>query len=152
MENIVKTLHSAKYLKTEKDIEVFISTISRLKDIPRDKTYLPSLLGIFSDNASHIDVMQSLIHIVEAYDMEDYVSILVNETPCMINEARDWLSHLYFRLLNADLYRDQLRFTLSASSEDTSKIVIEFLQSLIDEGENDEEKSRIRTKVDKVID
>jgi Immunity protein 30 len=85
---------------------------------------IPKLLFLLNDESSHHEVMFSIVHGVESFDEDLYISELVACTSLLLTKTPYWLSVLYMRILNSDESRAALR---SAVGPDTRSTIASIL-------------------------
>jgi Immunity protein 30 len=100
---------------------------------PEDST---DLHLIFDDQCERSDVMFSLLHFLESFDLEEQLTALIEAIPQLIVVAPNWLKILQTRILNDQtarcLYRQKLQLKLQVMNDPRSSFLI---QKFLEESE-----------------
>ena len=111
-----------------------------------DVAYVTQLFDVFVDDCDQSEVMWGLLHFVESFDDETYISALLLSIEELSAKAKDWLEIILSRVLNNDDSKSQLIIALKNRSEFENTSVIKLLESF----KTDEEPS-LRDYASKVL-
>jgi hypothetical protein len=95
-----------------------------------DPRAIPLLFGLFDDKCQYDEAMFSLIHAVEHFDREVFLSQLLAQSPMLVKQAPEWLSTLYSRVFNNDDARVRMMLLLEAASPEVRQVAAEFINEL----------------------
>jgi len=130
MEDLIKVLKGNKHLRDENEVTKFESILAELPEQSEDQVaYVTQLFDVFVDDCDHSEVMWGLLHFVESFDDEIYISSLLLSINGLSSKAKDWLEIILSRVLNNDNSKSQLIVALKNCSEVENTTVIEMLES-----------------------
>jgi hypothetical protein len=66
------------------------------------------LLRLFRDNVQYDELMFSIIHSIEIFDDQTYVSQVLSAAPALCSDSPRWASILFMRILNSEATRLEL--------------------------------------------
>jgi hypothetical protein len=95
-----------------------------------DPRAIPLLFGLFDDKCQCDEAMFSLIHAVEHFDREVFLSQLLAQSPILVKQAPEWLSTLYSRVFNNDDASVKMMKLLEAGSPEARQVAVEFINEL----------------------
>lgn len=125
----IQNLYAHRLLKTEEDFEQFENTLERLADY-NDESIIRELCTIFDDNTEDEEVMFGLIHFIESFEKEIYLTEMPKALPNMIDNAKEWAMILNKRILNHELYRKEYMKILSNMDEPIKLTVVNLLMEI----------------------
>jgi uncharacterized protein YjgD (DUF1641 family) len=126
----VDILNKSSAMKTDEETQAFIEAIEALKRSRPPVDLLPSLLSAFDDATEHEDVMWSLVHLVEDYDLKTYVTVLIEVISQLRQYAEEWLQRLFIRVLNSDQAIAELRDILPQLTPSQRVAIAEVLKEI----------------------
>jgi Immunity protein 30 len=89
------------------DFEKIVREIGSLKD----PSSIPALTRFFKDNSDDLDIedlMWSIIHTIEIFDMDVYIEKILEISPHICENSPRWASIVFMRILNSDKYKIEL--------------------------------------------
>ncbi|RAS79937.1 Imm30 family immunity protein [Priestia endophytica] len=125
----IQKLYNCRLLKTEEDFEQFENTLERLADY-NDESMIRELCTVFDDNTEDEEVMFGLIHFIESFEKEIYLTEMPKALPNMIENAKEWAMILNKRILNHELYRKEYMKILSSMDEPIKLTVVNLLMEI----------------------
>ncbi len=120
--HMIAQLKANRHMRSREEVITFDEILSKLASRPQDeiRQYLPNLLMVFDDSSGHQEVMWSLLHYIEHFDLETELRALGEILPLMSNHASIWAARLVNRMLNSEQARKMLKEilpTLPATSQ-----------------------------------
>ncbi|SDL29126.1 Immunity protein 30 [Paenibacillus jilunlii] len=100
----IAQLYHNRLLRTELECEAFDLALEGLAGDTEDAV-IHQIFNVFDDDTEQEDVMFGLVHFVESYQMEMYLTQLLESLPDMLENARNWAIVLNQRILEDDLCR-----------------------------------------------
>lgn len=138
MEDLIEVIRENRHLKNENEVAEFDSALTELPEQSEDDiAYVTQLFDVFVDDCDQPEVMWGLLHFVESFDDETYISALLISIDELSSKAKDWLEIILSRVLNNDDSKSQLIITLKKRSEAENTTVIKLLENF----KTDEEPS-----------
>jgi hypothetical protein len=95
-ETNIQVMQANKQLSNTGEVENFMEALRTLRV---DKSNLYNVLLLFSDKAKFKDPLKILANRIAKIDTEIFVATLVETTPELLNNARDWLITFYASIL-----------------------------------------------------
>ncbi|MGE6403060.1 Imm30 family immunity protein [Bacillus cereus] len=126
----VKRLYSCRFLKNQSECEEFDNILENLADCT-DEKLIKELCTVFEDETQAEEVMFSLVHFIESFEMEKYLTEMPKALPKMVESAKEWAILLNKRILNDDLYRSEYAKVLVGMNHDIQLTVINLLNEII---------------------
>jgi hypothetical protein len=84
--NLLKILQENRLLKTPQEIKLFEETLEKIAKYPKDDN-LKELHLILDDNCEHPDVMFSLVHFLEDFDLQKQIPAFIEVIPQLIDRC-----------------------------------------------------------------
>lgn len=100
----VARLYDNRLLRTELECEAFDLALEGLAGDMEDAV-IQQIFKVFDDDTEQEEIMFGLVHFLESYQMEMYLTQLLESLPEMLENARSWAIVLNQRILNDDSYR-----------------------------------------------
>ncbi|WP_039834923.1 Imm30 family immunity protein [Paenibacillus sonchi] len=100
----IAQLYHNRLLRTELECEAFDQALEGLAGDMEDAV-IHQIFYVFDDDTEQEEVMFGLVHFVESYQMEMYLTQLLESLPDMLENARNWAIVLNRRILEDDLCR-----------------------------------------------
>ena len=126
----VKRLYSCRFLKNQSECEEFDSVLENLADCD-DEKLIKELCIVYEDETQEEEVMFGLVHFIESFEMEKYLTEMPKALPKMVESAKEWAMLLNIRILNNDLYRSEYAKILVGMNHDIKLTVINLLNEII---------------------
>ncbi|WJE25036.1 Imm30 family immunity protein [Bacillus cereus] len=126
----VKRLYSCRFLKNQSECEEFDNILENLADCT-DEKLIKELCIVFEDETQAEEVMFGLVHFIESFEMEKYLTEMPKALPKMVESAKEWAILLNKRILNDDLYRSEYAKVLVGMNHDIQLTVINLLNEII---------------------
>jgi len=129
MEDLIKVLQENRHLINEDEVAKFDSTLAELPEQSEDNVaYVTQLFDVFVDDCDQPEVMWGLLHFVESFDDETYISALLLSADELSAKAKDWLEIILSRILNNDDSKRQLIIALKFRSEVENNTITKLLK------------------------
>ncbi|MDI6533842.1 Imm30 family immunity protein [Bacillus mycoides] len=126
----IKRLYSCRFLKNQSECEEFDNVLENLADCD-DEKLIKELCIVFEDETQEEEVMFGLVHFIESFEMEKYLTEMPKALPKMVESAKEWAMLLNIRILNNDLYRSKYAKILVGMNSDIKLTVINLLNEII---------------------
>ncbi|MED4531242.1 Imm30 family immunity protein [Metabacillus fastidiosus] len=126
----IKRLYDCRLLTNELEYEEFDNILEKLADCT-DEKIIQELCMVFDDEAEEEEIMFGLVHLIEDFDMEKYLTEMPRALPKMIENAKEWALILNRRILNDDLYRAEYTKIITHMNDDIKLTVINLLNEII---------------------
>jgi hypothetical protein len=108
----LKVLETNKLMQSLPEVAAFEGALEKLAENP-DLALLPDLHLVLDDRCQQPEVLFSLIHFLESFDVVAQISAFVQVAPKLIFTAPEWVKVLHTRILNDEIslpvYKDVLR-------------------------------------------
>jgi hypothetical protein len=96
---LIKVLQDNRLIRISDEIILFEQTLAELAKNPNPDD-LPELHLIFHDDCQQPEVMFSLVHFLESFDVEAQIQAFIRVLPSLIEQAPQWTEILYTRIDN----------------------------------------------------
>ncbi|MED4456391.1 Imm30 family immunity protein [Metabacillus fastidiosus] len=126
----IKRLYDCRLLTNELEYEEFDNILEKLADCT-DEKIIKELCMVFDDETEEEEIMFGLVHLIEDFDMEKYLTEMPRALPKMIENAKEWAMILNRRILNDDLYRAEYAKIITHMNDDKKLTVINLLNEII---------------------
>jgi len=107
----ISILDANKLMRSPEEVTAFENALAEFAKHPESE-HLPALHLILDDRCQQPEVMFSLIHFLESFEMEQQLQAFISVIPQLIIFASDWTRILHSRILNDEvacrLYRNLL--------------------------------------------
>ena len=109
--NWIRVLEANKLMRSRQDVIAYETALAELAKHPQTED-LPTLHLMFDDRCEQPEVMFSLLHFLESFDLQQQLQAFITVAPQLIGLAQDWARIIHTRILNDDsacqLYRELL--------------------------------------------
>jgi len=125
-------LYTNRLMRTEDEIYEFELALERLIRL-QDFSIIDQLCYGFDDDTEHHEVMFGLVHGIEFLyqnKIEEGLQLIALSVPKIINQAREWVEILHFRILNHPQVRLSYSHVLSLVDDFTRNEVIKLLTEI----------------------
>lgn len=102
--DMAKRLYQARKMQTQEEVKQFEEAREALVS-SGNTNVLSDLFAAFDDSTEQHEVMFGLVHDVESYEPQKYLTLLARATPKMLRTAKEWAKILHMRLLNSRKHR-----------------------------------------------
>jgi hypothetical protein len=99
---LIETLKKNRLMQTEQEINIFETTLAEIANNANEKNLAEYHL-IFDDQCQQPEVMFSLIHFLESFEVETQLKAFINVIPQLMINAPEWTRILHDRILNDKL-------------------------------------------------
>ncbi len=117
-------LQSNKLMRSDREIAAFENALAELAKNPQSG-YLQELHFILDDKCQHQEVMFSLVHFLESFDVKEQLDAFIDVLPQLVVSAPEWTKIIHDRIINDDsasvLYKDMLNSVDSTTRNVVSK-------------------------------
>ncbi len=96
---LIDVLEANRLLRSPDEVTRFEQTLENLAQTP-DPADLPSLHLILDDACEQPEVMFSLVHFLESFDVQEQVQAFVQVLPELVKRAKEWAAILHSRIMN----------------------------------------------------
>jgi hypothetical protein len=131
---LIDVLEANRLLRSPDEVTRFEQTLEKLVQNP-DLADLPSLHLILDDACEQPEVMFSLVHFLESFDVEEQVQAFVQVLPDLVKRAEEWAAILHSRIMNDEGARSMLEEMVAstplAQRSEIYELVSGFLKSEI---------------------
>jgi hypothetical protein len=100
--NLLAILQDNRLMLTEEQVTNFENALTKIAD-NLDEDDLSAYHLILDDQCQQPDVMFSLIHFLESFDIEPQITAFINVIPKLMITAPEWTRIIHNRILNDEL-------------------------------------------------
>ena len=111
--SFIKILQYNQLMRSSSEVIAFEQALEELAQNPNSDD-LPSLYLILNDDCQQPDVMFSLVHFVESFDIQAQIQAFIQVVPILIEQAPEWTEILYTRINNDKTARTVFDTTLQS--------------------------------------
>ena len=97
--NLLATLQENRFMQTEAQVTIFENALAEIAENP-DENNLSAYHLILDDQCQQPEVMFSLIHFLESFDMEKQITAFIHVVPQLMITAPEWTRIIHNRILN----------------------------------------------------
>lgn len=101
---LINLLEANRLLRLPDEVALFEQTLVNLAQNP-DPADLPSLHLILDDACEQPEVMFSLVHFLESFDVQEQVHSFIQVMPDLLERAAEWTAILHSRMMNDEIAR-----------------------------------------------
>lgn len=98
-DTLIGILQANRLMRSPEEIAAFEKALAELAENPKNED-LPSLHLVLDDGCEQQEVMFSLVHFLESFDVKEQLEAFVFVVPQLIVTAPDWTKILHNRILN----------------------------------------------------
>ncbi|WP_277561175.1 Imm30 family immunity protein [Acinetobacter beijerinckii] len=130
--------------------EIQMNHFSNVKDIDNklaeimafnDYLVIRPLARLLEDNAQYDEAIFSIIHSIESFNDDIYISEIINEFPYLVSKSPYWATILLTRILNSNTARECMIEKVSLATPTIKSSILFLLQRL------NEEKPKFSEKI-----
>jgi len=145
--NAINTLKLNRFMKTENKILLFEEALEEIGNTD-DYYMIGNLMDVLEDNTEHEEVMWGLIHTIEylsEFSPKEGLKSLINAIPDNVENCREWIEILHFRILNNDEYRKLYGSALKEVDVRNQEMVLNLLNDI-----KNEDPDKFESKVEEI--
>ncbi|PSB17831.1 hypothetical protein C7B65_17380 [Phormidesmis priestleyi ULC007] len=101
---LIDVLKANRLLRSPDEVTLFEHALEKLAQNP-DPANLPSLHLILDDACEQPEVMFSLVHLLESFDVQEQVQAFIQVMPDLVKRATEWTAILHSRIMNDAIAR-----------------------------------------------
>lgn len=109
---LLAILEANKFMRTNEEIAAFETALAEFAENPNSE-YLRKLHLILNDKCQQPEVMFSLIHFLESFEIKAQFQAFLDVVPQLIIDAPQWTKIIHYRILNDEsattIYKDMLQ-------------------------------------------
>ncbi|MFB2934180.1 Imm30 family immunity protein [Aerosakkonemataceae cyanobacterium BLCC-F154] len=109
---LLAILEANKFMRTNEEIAAFETALAEFAKNPNSE-YLRELHLILNDECQQPEVMFSLIHFLESFEIKAQLQAFLDVVPQLILDAPEWTKIIHYRILNDEsattIYKDMLQ-------------------------------------------
>ncbi|MEG4348717.1 Imm30 family immunity protein [Microcoleus sp. LAD1_D3] len=131
--SLINVLETNRLMRSDEEVAAFENALAELaKNSPIEN--LRELHLVLDDKCQHPEVMFSLIHFLESFDVKKQLQAFIKAVPQLIVSAPEWTKIIHDRILNDESARACYQDILSAVDSQSSlmKQTIELPKELAD--------------------
>lgn len=103
-QSLIEVLEANRLMRSPKEVVLFEQTLEKLAQNP-NPVDLPNLHLILDDVCKHPEVMFSLVHFLESFEVETQVKAFIQVMPTLVKRAAEWTAILHSRIMNDAIAR-----------------------------------------------
>jgi len=131
---LIDVLEANRLLRSPDEVTRFEQTLEKLARNP-DPADLPSLHLILDDACEQPEVMFSLVHFLESFDVQEQVQAFVQVLPDLVKRAEEWAVILHSRMMNDEgarsMFEEMIASMPPVQQSEIYALVLGFLKSEI---------------------
>ncbi|MBD1221955.1 Imm30 family immunity protein [Virgibacillus halodenitrificans] len=131
-------VYSNRLLQSQKEISEFEEALSNLIDLG-DRSIITDLCMAFDDDTEQYEIMFGLIQGIEYLykeNIEDGLYLISLAVPGVVDQAREWMEVLHYRILNHEQVRRSYGRVLSKLDSKTRETIKNLLKDIKNEDPN----------------
>lgn len=102
---LIDVLEANRLLRSTDEVARFEQTLEQLAENP-DPADLPGLHLVLDDACEQPEVMFSLVHFLESFEVQAQVQAFIQVMPDLVKRAAEWAEILHSRMMNDAIARD----------------------------------------------
>ncbi|MCU4423939.1 MULTISPECIES: Imm30 family immunity protein [Acinetobacter] len=123
LEQAIKNLVKAAQIDNFGDVEAVDTALVEVM-IFNDPSVIRPLIRLIEDSAQYDEAIFSIIHSIESFDDDIYISEVLKELPYLVHKSPKWADILFKRILNSDRARETLTEKLYSASLEIKSVVL----------------------------
>lgn len=112
---LIDVLEANRFLRSLDEVALFEQTLEKLAQNP-DPADLLSLHLVLDDACEQPEVMFSLVHFLESFEVQEQVQAFIQVMPDLVKRAAEWTAILHSRIMNNDVARSVFEEEMQAIS------------------------------------
>jgi len=113
----------------DENVRAFEGVLAEVIALRTPDSIVP-LLGLFRDNAQYDEVMFSIIHGIEIFEMKTYVTEILRGATLLCSNSPRWASIIFMRMLNSEPTRLELVRQLREADPDTKAAIKSLMEKI----------------------
>ena len=97
--NLLAILRENRLMQTQQQVTDFENALAEIADNP-DEQNLSAYHLVLDDQCQQPEVMFSLIHFLESFDIEEQIAVFIKVVPQLMINAPEWTRIIHDRILN----------------------------------------------------
>jgi UDP-2,3-diacylglucosamine pyrophosphatase LpxH len=127
-DSFIKILQDNQLMRSFDEVMAFEQALEELAQNPNFDN-LSSLHLILNDDCQQPDVMFSLVHFIESFNVQEQIQAFIQVIPILIEQAPQWTEILYTRINNDKTARTVFKTTLQSMSLEKRERIQQLLSS-----------------------
>lgn len=127
LEQAIKNLVKAAQIDNFGDVEAVDTALAEVKAF-NDPSVIRPLIWLIEDSAQYDEAIFSIIHSIESFDDDVYISEVLKELPYLVHKSPKYASILFKRILNSDRARENLTEKLYSTSSEIKSAVLYIIE------------------------
>ena len=119
---LIDILEANRLLRSPDEVACFEQTLEKLAQNP-DPADLPNLHLILDDACEQPEVMFSLVHFLESFDVQEQVRVFIQVMPVLVKRAAEWTAILHARIMNDAIARSMFEERMRSVSLQEQRII-----------------------------
>ena len=99
--NLLAILRENRFMQTQQQVTDFENPLAEIADNP-DEQNLSAYHLVLDEQCQQPEVMFSLIHFLESFDIEEQIAAFIKVVPQLMINAPEWTRIIHDRILNDD--------------------------------------------------
>ncbi len=99
--NLLAILRENRLMQTQQQVTNFENALAQIADNPNEQN-LSAYHLVLSDRCEQPEVMFSLIHFIESFDIEEQIAAFIQIIPQLMTDAPEWTRIMHNRIINDD--------------------------------------------------
>ncbi len=130
--NLIKILQENRLMKTHEEINIFEETLEKIAKHPNDEN-LKDLHLILDDNCEDPEIMLSLVHFLEDFELQKQIQVFIEVIPQLMITAPEWKKIIHYRIINDEsgckLYQNSLELANQKKPHFLYKLLLESVKN-----------------------
>lgn len=123
LEQVIKNLVKAAQIDNFGDVQAIDTALVEVM-IFNDPSVIRPLIRLIDDSAQFDEAIFSIIHSIESFDDDVYISEVLKELPYLVHKSPKWADILFMRILNSDSARECMIEKLYLASSEIKSAVL----------------------------
>ena len=128
--NLIKILQENRLMKTPQEINIFEENLEKIAKNPNDDN-LKDLHLILDDNCQHPEIMFSLVHFLEDFELQKQIQVFIEVIPQLMINAPEWTKILHYRIINDESACKVYQNSLELANQKTPHFLYQLLQERV---------------------
>ncbi|MEH1908836.1 MAG: Imm30 family immunity protein [Nostoc sp.] len=128
--NLLAILKENRLMQTQQQVTDFENALAEIADNP-DEQNLSAYHLVLDDQCQQPEVMFSLIHFLESFDIEEQIAAFIKVVPQLMINAPEWTKIIHDRILNDDSACEVYQKLLHSANLNTPHFLYHLLEESI---------------------
>jgi len=128
--NLLAILRENRLMQTQQQVTDFENALAEIADNP-DEQNLSAYHFVLDDQCQQPEVMFSLIHFLESFDIEEQIAAFIKVVPQLMINAPEWTRIIHDRILNDDSACQVYQKLLHSANLNTPHFIYHLLEESI---------------------